>query len=167
MNKKLIALVTLALAGSLVLTGCGKTKDAKVEDTTTATETTTDSTTDNAEGNTDGSMTGNDNGSVAPKPDPVPADAVFAKSASEASTAFVKIITTAVATADKAAAGKAPTLDQYMAAMSKINTEVSFTKLQTSGADSKFTFTGESGKFKCSIPVSFSSKSTLGAVNCK
>lgn len=167
MNKKLIALVTLALAGSLVLTGCGKAEEAKVEDTQTATDTTTDTTTDATGGNTNGSTANNDNGSIKPTTDPIPADAVFAKTSSEASAAFVKIVTQAASDADKAASGKAPTTDQYMAAMSKIGTNVSFSKLQTTGADNKFSFTGESGKFKCSIAVSFSGKSALGAVNCK
>ena len=159
--------MTLALAGSLVLTGCGKAKEAKVEDTQTTTDTTTDSTTDNTTGNANGSTTNKDNGSIKPTTDPVPADAVFAKTSAEASDAFTKIVTQAALAADKVAAGKAPTTDQYMAAMSKIGTNVSFQKLQTTGADNKFSFTGESGKFKCSIAVSFSGKSALGAVNCK
>lgn len=159
MNKKLLAVSILASA-SLILTGCKAENSGVVDETKTTTETTV-----NENGSVDNGTNmegqGNSNGSTTETVN-------WAKNATEASTAFERIISKTITAADKATSGKAPTVDQYLEQMRKVTTDVSFKELTGTEKNGVVTFTGTSDKIKCSQDVSFTGgKSVAKAPSCK
>ena len=167
-NKKKVVVgifLALSLAG---LTACGnKASKAPVVDQTEVATSGVDAGTASNNGSTNANGGSVDNGTK-------PVDTsklVYAKSAEEALKAFTRIVTEGAKVTDKASVTSkvAPTADDYGKGLSTIQTDVPFSKVSFNGATPTITITAESGKYKCSTTLSYSTStgSKITGTSCK